>query len=59
LTTLDLRSPVHVIPPLVQDLYKQRKQLVSRTCRRYGLGNFPPPEKVEEGEAGLYRDVAT
>jgi hypothetical protein len=42
---------------LVQDLYKQRKQLVSRTCRRYGLGNFPPPQKEEEEEveAGLYR----
>ena len=41
---------------LVQDLYKQRKQLVSRTCRRYGLGNFPRPEKEEEEvEAGLYR----
>jgi hypothetical protein len=39
-------------------LYKQRKQLVSRTCRRYGLGNFPHPEKEEEEEeveAGFYR----
>jgi hypothetical protein len=47
---------------LVQDLYKQRKQLVSQTCRRYGLGNFPAPQKVEEEdevEAGLYRDFAT
>jgi hypothetical protein len=34
---------------------------VSRTCRRYGLGNFPPPQKEEEDEveAGLYRDVDT
>ena len=31
---------------LAQELYKQRKSLVSQTCRRYGLGNFARSEEA-------------